>query len=350
MMPKVTVLMATFNAEKYLREAVESILSQTFKDFEFLIVYDPSSDKTLEILQSYIDPRLRVIVNEERLGLIKSLNKGLELSTGEFIARMDSDDISYPERLETEVMLLNNCPWLYIVCSWIDVMDITRRVIDHRADALTPEDIYYTLNFRNCIANGTSMFRKSVIEAVGNYDETKVAEDYYFWYKASKKFMICKIDKPLYIWRTHETSFSFINFDKQKEAVYKIFRDNLTQLLGKDVEDKLTKLMWDNFCNTHYADLNDYSRHELLVIANIIRELNAAIVDAAPTGLSKPSIKDLGNEKYIRYLTVAGRKIGVLKMLELINKIDGNSPYKLAIIKKLAGNFIRNKNKGENNY
>lgn len=349
-MPKVTVLMAVFNAERHVREAVESILNQTFKDFEFLVVYDQSSDKTLEILQSYTDPRLRVIVNEERLGLIRSLNKGLILSTGELIARMDSDDISYPKRLETEVELLNIYPWLYVVCSWINVMNKNRHIIDHRADALSSEDIYYTLNFRNCVANGTSMFRKSVIETVGNYDETNVAEDYYFWYKISKKFAIYKIDKPLYIWQTHDTSFSFVNFDKQKEDVYKIFRDNLMQLLGRGVEDKLTRLIWDNFCNTHYADLNDYSRHELLIIAELIRELNTAIVDAAPAGLSKPSINDFGDEKYVRYLIVAGRKIGVLKTLELISMIDGNSSYKASIIRKLAGNFIRNKNKIERNY
>lgn len=349
-MPKVTVLMATFNAERYLREAVESILNQTFKDFEFLIVYDPSSDKTLKILQSYTDPRLRVIVNEERLGLIRSLNKGLDLSTGEFIARMDSDDISCAERLETEVKLFDDYPWLYVVCSWISIMDITRCIIDQRADALTPEDIYYTLNFRNCVANGTSMFRKSVIKAVGNYDETKVAEDYYFWYKVSKKFTIYKIDKPLYIWRAHDASFSFVNFDKQKEAVYKIFRDNLTQLLGRDIEDKLTRLMWDNFCNTHYADLNNYSRQELLTIAKLIRKLNAAIVDTAPLGLSKRSINELGNEKYIRYLAVTGRKIGVLKTLELIKEINENNLDKIAIIRRLAGNLIKHRKNTTINY
>jgi Glycosyltransferases, probably involved in cell wall biogenesis len=349
-MPKVTVLMATFNAERYLREAVESILNQTFKDFEFLIVYDQSSDKTLEILQSYTDPRLKVVVNEERLGLIKSLNKGLDLSTGEFIARMDSDDISHPERLETEVKLLNSYPWLYVVCSWINVMDKTRHVIDHRTDALSPEDIYYTLNFRNCIANGTSMFRKSVLETVGNYDEINVAEDYYFWYKISKKFPIYKIDKPLYIWRTHDASFSFVNFDKQKEAVYKIFRDNFTQLLGRDIEDKLTRLMWDNFCNTHYADLNNYSRQELLTIAKLIRKLNAAIMDNAPPDLSKRSINELGNEKYIRYLAVTGRKIGVLKTLELIKEINENNLDKIAIIRRLAGNLIKHRKNTTRNY
>lgn len=349
-MPKVTVLMAAFNAEKYLREAIESILNQTFKDFEFLIVYDPSSDKTLEILQNYTDSRLRVIVNDERLGLIRSLNKGLALSTGEFIARMDSDDISHPERLETEVKLFNDYPWLCVVCSWISVMDTTECIIDHRVDALSPEEIYYTLNFRNCIANGTSMFRKGVIKAVGNYDETKITEDYYFWYKVSKRFMILKIDKPLYIWRAHDESFSFINFNKQREAVYKIFQDNLIQLLGKDIEDKLTRLMWDNFCNTRYVNLNDYARHELLIIAELMRELNTAIVDAAPAGLNRTSINDLGNEKYIRYLIIAARKIGLLKTLELINKIDRNNAYKAAIIQKLAGNFIRNKNNYERNY
>ena len=352
-MPKVTVLMAVFNAEKYLNEAIESILNQTFSNLEFLIIYDKSQDKTLEILKSYSDPRLRIIENEERLGFVKSLNKGLSLAEGEFIARMDADDISLPKRLAIQLDYFDSHPFIDFVCSSISVMDETGCVIDYIADISSSDEIYYTLNFRNCIAHGSVMFRKSIIDLVGNYEESCAAEDYNLWHRISKKYVIHKIDQPLYGWRTHKTSISSVNSTRLREAAYGIFRANLINLLGRNVEGKLTRLVWDNFCNTHYADLNDYSYKEIATIAELIRELNIKIVNTTPPGLSKRVITDLGNEKYMRYLFVTGRKMGLFKTLELINSIDENSIYKVSIIRKLINNFIKstiNKKDTRRNY
>jgi len=105
--PEVTVLMSVYNGEKYLREAIDSILNQTFTDFEFLIVNDGSTDRTAEILRSYDDPRIIIINNEKNIGLTKSLNIGLRMAKGEYIARMDADDVSMPERLQKQIELLN---------------------------------------------------------------------------------------------------------------------------------------------------------------------------------------------------------------------------------------------------
>jgi len=347
-MPKVTVLMAVFNAERYLSEAVESILNQTFSDLEFLVIYDKSQDKTLEILQSYSDPRLRIIENKEKLGFVKSLNKGLSLAEGKFIARMDADDISHLERLAIQLNYFDSCPQTDFVCSWIDVMNETGDILDHIADISSSDEIYYTLNFRNCIAHGSVMFRKDIIDITGNYEESCAAEDYHLWHRVSKKYAIHKIDKPLYAWRTHETSISSVNSSRLREAAYGIFRANLIDLLDRAVEDKLTRLMWDNFCNTHYADLNDYSCEEIAVIAELIRELNIKIVNTAPPGLNKNAINDLGNEKYMRYLLVTGRKMGLFKTLELINGINENNAYKVAIIRKLMNNAMKNKKDKKN--
>jgi len=92
--PKVTVLMPVYNGEQYLREAIESILTQSFTDFEFLIINDGSTDSSVEIIESYDDPRIRLIHNEANLKLVATLNKGVDLARGEYIARMDCDDIS----------------------------------------------------------------------------------------------------------------------------------------------------------------------------------------------------------------------------------------------------------------
>ena len=106
--PMVTVLMSVYNGEKFLKEAMDSILTQTFTDFEFLIINDGSTDNSVKIIESYNDSRIRLINNEKNLKLIASLNKGISLARGKYIARMDCDDISSPMRLEKEVDFLEN--------------------------------------------------------------------------------------------------------------------------------------------------------------------------------------------------------------------------------------------------
>ena len=105
--PKISVVMAVYNGEKYLREAIDSILNQTFKDFEFIIVNDGSTDRTREILESFIDPRI-VLIHQEHMGLTKSLNRGIALAKGKYIARQDADDISMAERLEKQFNFLES--------------------------------------------------------------------------------------------------------------------------------------------------------------------------------------------------------------------------------------------------
>lgn len=116
---RVTVLMPVYNGERYLRDAVQSILGQSYADFEFLIVDDGSSDGSVEIIRSYADPRIRLIHNEQNLGLVASLNRGLELARGEFVARMDADDVSRPERLARQVQFLDANPKVGVCGSWV---------------------------------------------------------------------------------------------------------------------------------------------------------------------------------------------------------------------------------------
>src|SRR4051794_29608800 len=117
-MPKVTVLLAVYNGERYLREAIDSILGQTFQDFEFLIINDGSTDSTREIILSYHDPRIRLVDNEDNIGQTRSLNRGLALAAGQFVARQDADDISEPERLASQVAFLEIHPEVVLLGTW----------------------------------------------------------------------------------------------------------------------------------------------------------------------------------------------------------------------------------------
>ena len=108
--PHVSVVMAVYNTQEYVSDAIESILCQTYNDFEFIIIEDGSSDDSLNIIQSYSDPRIKVIRNKENLKLIKSLNLGLQKACGRYIIRMDADDVSRPDRIEKQVNYMESHP------------------------------------------------------------------------------------------------------------------------------------------------------------------------------------------------------------------------------------------------
>ncbi len=159
--------MSVYNGEKYLREAIDSILGQTFKDFEFLIIDDGSTDSSVEIIRSYADPRIRLIQNEENIGLSRSLNKGLKLARGEYIARMDADDISLPRRLAAQVGLLDKQPDIGLVGTSIQLIDCDgERMHVHRVPT-THAQILWALCFTTPLAHPSVVFRKVIIECVG---------------------------------------------------------------------------------------------------------------------------------------------------------------------------------------
>ena len=130
MNPLVTVLMSVYNGEKYLERAIKSILNQTFKDFEFLIINDGSTDNSVKIIQSFNDLRLRLIHNESNIGLIKTLNKGLKLSNGKYIARMDCDDISLPKRLSIQASFMEKYPEIGVCGSWVKIIGLGKKFIN----------------------------------------------------------------------------------------------------------------------------------------------------------------------------------------------------------------------------
>jgi glycosyltransferase involved in cell wall biosynthesis len=116
--PKISVVMPVYNGKEYLALAVESILRQTFADFEFIIINDGSTDNSADIAASYEDPRIKLLHNDKNLGLIPSFNRGLENSRGEYIARMDADDIAFPDRFKKQVAFLDDHPDIALCGSW----------------------------------------------------------------------------------------------------------------------------------------------------------------------------------------------------------------------------------------
>lgn len=216
-MPKLTVLMPVYNAEKHLREAVESILKQSFSDFEFLIIDDGSKDHSVEIINSFDDKRIRLMINDQNMGISKTLNKGIKLASCNVIARMDADDISLPERLEKQFDFLSDNPDYCLVSA--NVEKITEGGETLQKFEPDPDFIYFNLTF-HCygIFHPTVMYRKKAVEDVGMYPLTH-SEDFRLWCKLIRNFRIHNIPEILVKYRVWSESISH-------ERLFKEYKDD----------------------------------------------------------------------------------------------------------------------------
>lgn len=229
----VTVLMPVYNAEKYLKEAIESILNQTYKEFDFLIIDDGSTDGSETIINSYKDSRIIFLKNERNMGIVKTLNKGLSLIDSEYICRMDSDDIAVPKRLEKQLLYMENHPEVTVAGSSIEKFNDqgAKKVLKVRTD---PKRLKTHLLFDNALMHPTVIMRNSVLKRHDlSYDENHIAmEDYGLWQKVSLVSELGNLDEVLLNYRENE--------------------EGISQLAKKDVERR--DLAYVNVYS-HYFDL-----------------------------------------------------------------------------------------------
>ena len=229
---KVTVLMSVYNGEKYLKEAVDSILNQTFTDFEFLIINDGSTDKTLEILQSYHAPRIKIINNEKNTGLTKSLNKGLRTAKGEYIARMDADDVSLPTRLERQVKFMTQHNEVGLLgSSWYTINGDGKKTGINKA-ANGKQAVHF-------MCHGSVVMRKWCLEKVESYREVfELAQDYDLWLRIADEFEVANLSEPLYKLRIHRDSIS--SSKKLPQALYTSLAIELAEERRRTGNDSLS--------------------------------------------------------------------------------------------------------------
>jgi glycosyltransferase involved in cell wall biosynthesis len=210
--PKITVLMSVYNGEKHLKESIDSILNQTFEDFEFLIITDPSTDKSIEIIKSYTDKRIKLVQNEQKQGLVNSLNIGLDIANGKYIARMDCDDISLPQRLQKQFDFMETHPDIGICGSLVQPFGAGNHIIWR-----TPEhhdQIVSKMIFASSLFHPTVMIRKSSINGLYYDPECTEAEDYEFWARIADKIEFANIQEILVKYRVHEEQKSSANLEK----------------------------------------------------------------------------------------------------------------------------------------
>jgi hypothetical protein len=215
--PKVTVLMSAYNAERYVAEAVDSVLAQTFPDFEFLIFEDASTDRTREIFRSYSDPRIRVVENEANLGLTRNLQRGMLMACGEYVARMDADDVCMPQRLARQLEYLGAHPEIAVLGSAVTFFGEGREpFVGHQP--VGHDAIKCALLYGFTMLHPTVMIRKKDFDRYGlNYDPAfPVSQDHDLWERAIRKVRFANVSETLLHLRMHAEKIGTVRNDQQR--------------------------------------------------------------------------------------------------------------------------------------
>jgi glycosyltransferase involved in cell wall biosynthesis len=221
--------MAAYNGAGFLPAAIDSILNQTYGDFEFIIIDDGSSDATPEVIRGYTDPRIRPVHNPQNLGLIGSLNRGLDLARGEFVARMDADDEALPRRFEEQVRFFDAHPEIGLCGTAIETFGART---ERWALECEPARVRCQMLFDSGLSHPTAMFRRSILEANNlRYDPAYLhAEDYALWVRLAETTEVANLPLVLLKYRLHPGSVSHTSRAVQQDTADRIRREQLHRL------------------------------------------------------------------------------------------------------------------------
>jgi glycosyltransferase involved in cell wall biosynthesis len=230
--PLVTVLMPVYNAGPYLKDSIHSILHQSYKNIEFLIVNDGSTDKSAQVISSFTDKRIRVISNYGNKGLVFSLNQGLKEAKGEYIARMDADDIALRERLRKQINFLIAHPEISICGASIEAFD-EEEENEVYFYPQTHEECVVHLLFNTCFAHPTVIFRKSEIEKYNIQYKAEFfpAEDFELWSANGDKLKYANLPEVLYKYRVHDVQTSLARLESQNKIKLGIQLNSIRKLI-----------------------------------------------------------------------------------------------------------------------
>ena len=258
MNPLVSVLMSVYNGDPYLHEAIESIINQTFTDFEFIIINDGSTDKTSRIIKEYLQKDSRIVlIEQENMGLTKSLNKGIYYSKGKYIARQDVDDISLPNRLSKQIDFLENNNNIVMVGSYSYLFEENKKIIhSNNSIATNSIDLKKKLPHENQFNHGSVLFHKRTIKNIGGYREQfKYCQDYDLWLRVIHNYDVSNMTSYLYKQRLNLQSISFQKFEQQNQFkrlaqkyYYQRIRNDFDDLDKGDLEEiqNVINIQYDN--------------------------------------------------------------------------------------------------------
>lgn len=223
----ISVLLPVYNAERFIAETLDSLIRQTNKNFEIIAINDGSSDGSLDILQSYAarDPRI-VVIDQKNQGLVKTLNAAAKVSTGEYLARIDADDVALDRRFELQLQAMKENPKLVLIAGGFDVMNEDGEILYHDAVPTEYQDILTAMYTRNPIAHGSILMRRVAFEEVGGYSEDcGPTEDYELWTRLSKIGDISALPQTIFRWRVNPKGIT----STKSSLMEKYMKENLAQ-------------------------------------------------------------------------------------------------------------------------
>lgn len=230
--PLLSVLLPVFNSEPFVAEAIKSVLNQSFKDFEFLIFDDCSTDKSFEIIEDFKrkDSRIKVFLNEKNLGVVESRNKLINLSKGKYIAWLDSDDIAFENRFEEEIKFLEEHPEIGMVGSYPIIIDENSKKTGKWWFETDHQKLKIELFFHSPFLSSSVMIRKSCLPQNFYDSRFPVAEDFDLYSKISERFDVANIPKFLVKYRINSKGLSKSNTGKMEQLSVQVIKEHAERL------------------------------------------------------------------------------------------------------------------------
>ena len=270
--PRVSVLTTTYNGTSHLRETIESVLAQTFRDFEYVIVDDASKDATVDLIRSFDDPRIRLVPNEANMGISQSRNRAFRLARGEFIATIDQDDLSDPKRLELQVRHLDEHPDISAVASRVHLLMKGRRHEDPMPAQSEPELIHFALYFgRHNTTYSSLCLRRAFVEQNDLYfrPQYHYAEDFELFSRIVRCGRFAILQQPLVDYRIHERNNSRLHQQEMLRNGMAFMRECYAQELGRALSDREARLVWDGLVDKQPQAAED----DLMEMGRLMSEL-----------------------------------------------------------------------------
>ena len=257
-MPRITILMPVYNGERFLQETIDSILAQSYRDFVFLIINDGSTDSSAEIIHSYTDKRIVYHENEKNIGLVATLNKGIEIVDTEFLARMDADDLWHPAKLEKQIQLLDSRPDVGLCGTSIRKFDA------FEGDFIFPVDnetLKVGFLFYCCMSHPSVVFRMSFLKNSGlRYcADYFPAEDYKMWVECLEETQIYNIPEVLVYYRQHSNQITQDSNELQRTQTNKIRLEMLDRISSRFTDEE-KKFHLKTFVPQNIHSVSDYKK------------------------------------------------------------------------------------------
>jgi glycosyltransferase involved in cell wall biosynthesis len=239
-MPRISVILPCYNGSSYIYDAIGSILDQTFPDFELIVIDDGSTDDSAEIIQTFDDSRIRFF-QQRNQGLPATLNRAISLANGEYLARMDADDISLPARFERQVDFLEKHPEHGMVGTWASIWADRQKTSRFHRPATECSLLKFDLLFYNSIVHSSTMIRRKVFVECGEYatEETRQPQDYDLWSRMMRHYEMTNLPEVLHIYRETATSISATRTNDITDQLERFSIENIAWVAGRCVDDPL---------------------------------------------------------------------------------------------------------------